>query len=250
MNYDRQDLSDNLDKYLIGIDEEFAFKCRKCGKCCKNRNDVMLNSRDLYNIAKKLGITTMQVIEKYCETFIGADSNLPIVILKFGGSKNACPLLNTKGLCLVQDMKPVICALFPLGRIVKGDNLDNFVSAEYTAINFIIQPVQCGSISRKQTVRGWLERFGIPVEDNFYVKWSQLIFSLSTSIQKLMQSKKVTGKIIEMLQNGIGSALYSSYDINKEFMPQFIENFDKILKMITGIELMITDKENNIRGPM
>lgn len=63
-NY-RQELVENFEQYRIGLDDTFAFKCRECGKCCKEREDILLNSRDVYNIATALNLTHEQVIEKY-----------------------------------------------------------------------------------------------------------------------------------------------------------------------------------------
>jgi hypothetical protein len=66
-----QELIENLEQHRIGLDDVFAFKCRECGKCCKNREDILLNSRDVYKIATALDLTHEQVIEKYCDTYIG-----------------------------------------------------------------------------------------------------------------------------------------------------------------------------------
>lgn len=232
MSNDKQELVENIDKYSIGIDDTFAFKCRHCGKCCKNRDDVLLNARDVFNIAKKLNLTTIQVIEKYCNTYIGHDSRLPIVQLKFGGNKNACPLMNDER-CSVHSMKPTICALYPLGRIAKlSDNPDKIEAVD---IGYIIQPVTCGSISRKQTVRDWLESFSIPIEDEFYLKWSGVVLDLSTTMREFEQ-RKITKGTLDMMRDAIGTALYAAYDTNREFMPQFTVNSDKILNLFKTFE--------------
>ena len=47
----------NMDKYQellsmrIGLDEQFEFKCKCCGKCCEHRHDITLTPVDLYKIA-------------------------------------------------------------------------------------------------------------------------------------------------------------------------------------------------------
>ena len=85
---------DNLENYLIDIDTEFAFKCRGCGKCCKNRYDVLLNARDVFNMAKKLNITPEQLIKTYCDCYIGGTSRIPVVRIKPKGVNNACPFMS------------------------------------------------------------------------------------------------------------------------------------------------------------
>ena len=43
---------EELEQSLLDLDSEFDFKCRHCGKCCKNQDTVLFTARDIYNIAK------------------------------------------------------------------------------------------------------------------------------------------------------------------------------------------------------
>ena len=61
----------NLGSREIGIDEEFKFHCIECGKCCINREDILLNPRDIYNMSKELGISPEEMTKKYCEVYVG-----------------------------------------------------------------------------------------------------------------------------------------------------------------------------------
>ena len=36
---------------------KMRFRCDGCGKCCKNREDIILNAYDIFRIRKKLDIT-------------------------------------------------------------------------------------------------------------------------------------------------------------------------------------------------
>jgi len=38
----RNELIENFNKYRIGLDDTFSFKCRSCGRCCKNRYEKHL----------------------------------------------------------------------------------------------------------------------------------------------------------------------------------------------------------------
>ena len=67
----RQELFENIEQVKIGLDEPFHFKCRSCGKCCKNREDILLTPRDIFRIALYLQKTSTEVIEEYCEYYIG-----------------------------------------------------------------------------------------------------------------------------------------------------------------------------------
>ena len=70
---------EEMEQYLLDLDSEFRFKCRRCGKCCKNQDTILFNARDIYNIAKKIGKTPKQVIEECAEVYIGDSSRIPVV---------------------------------------------------------------------------------------------------------------------------------------------------------------------------
>ena len=79
-------IGEHLEEMLIGPDEKFRFHCTQCGKCCINREDILLNPKDLYNIAATLSISQEEAVEQYCETYMGGTSRLPIVRLRPQGS--------------------------------------------------------------------------------------------------------------------------------------------------------------------
>ena len=56
---------EELKKNLLGLDSTFQFKCRKCGKCCKNQDTILFSPMDVFRIAKKLEISPDAVIKRY-----------------------------------------------------------------------------------------------------------------------------------------------------------------------------------------
>lgn len=64
-------IGEHLEEMLISPDEKFRFHCTQCGKCCINREDILLNPKDLYNIAATLSISQEEAVERYCETYMG-----------------------------------------------------------------------------------------------------------------------------------------------------------------------------------
>ena len=109
--------TEEIERQLMDLDSQFSFKCRKCGKCCKHQNTILFNSRDIFNIARKLQMTLEEVIKEYAETYIGSASRSPVVHMVPRGKGEVCPFLED-GLCSIHDCKPTVCALFPLGRVV------------------------------------------------------------------------------------------------------------------------------------
>ena len=236
MDDERLELIENIDKYRIGLDEVFAFRCRGCGKCCKNREDILLNTRDVYNIATALKLTHKQVVETYCDTYIGRDSRIPIVRLKPKGANKVCPLL-TGSRCSVHSLKPTVCALFPLGRVaVNEEGAEKMGLHGYNKIEYILSPVRCGSLRKKQTVLSWLESFGVSKEDKFFIRWNEILCNLAPRIKSFEENESVTDKALDMLWTGVFNAVYIAYDTQKEFYPQFEANVTKILGLFEALE--------------
>jgi Fe-S-cluster containining protein len=210
----------NYDHNALGLDDTFQFKCRECGRCCKNRTDIILTPRDLYNIAKYLGRTIEEVVKRYCEVYIGDSSRIPVVRLKPAGPEKTCPLLWEKK-CKVHGAKPVVCALFPLGRASSSpsDGQDSETPPEIQP-RYFMQPATCGSQVHTHTVRSWLEKFGIPVEDEFYVLWTQTILFLRKYFNGL-EDRKASEYMLTPLWNATFTTLYIDFDTELEFMPQF-----------------------------
>lgn len=48
-------------------DSSFRFHCTQCGKCCINRDDIILSPLDLFRIAKELNLSMEEVLKQYCD---------------------------------------------------------------------------------------------------------------------------------------------------------------------------------------
>lgn len=85
----------------------------------------MLNPFDLYRAAKELKMEPKEFAEQYCETYLDNDSKMPIVRLLTMGFINRCPLLKDRK-CSIHSVKPIVCAMFPIGRVVQIEaNVEN-----------------------------------------------------------------------------------------------------------------------------
>lgn len=230
-----EDILDNMQNNSLELDDAFAFKCRGCGKCCKNREDILLTTRDLYNIAVSLGRTIEYVVERYCEVYIGRDSRMPIIRLMPTGPERVCPLMRGKK-CIVHAAKPSVCALFPLGRAVSFDRADKKeIKAEDIRPVYFSQPAVCGTQDKSQTVREWLTQFGIPIEDEFYGLWNENLAFLSDFFREL-EKNNVTEKSMEIIRNAAVRHLYISYDPKMALIPQFRENTTHMKKYFRTIK--------------
>ena len=117
----------NGEARLVDLDDTIKFNCKRCGKCCSGRTDIILNPYDVYNIAKGLEITPEEVIKQYCNVHCGSNSCLPIVTLK-EDKRGLCPFLKFfanegKFGCSVNNFKPGACIMHPIGIVRSVDQI-------------------------------------------------------------------------------------------------------------------------------
>lgn len=220
---------EELKENLLDLDATFRFKCRKCGKCCKNQDMILFTPNDLFKIAKKLEKTIQAVIQDYTEVYIGLQSKLPMVHLLMKGSKNACPFLGADCRCAIHDSKPVICALYPLDRVLVNQDPGASIADPSKTIVRYIHNGNCGSGKKVHTVWEWLTSFGIPEVDEFFLLWTRAITELGLLIRNLLENG-VSEKLLQPLWSAIFFKLYLDYDLGQEFFPQFQRNANKLLQ--------------------
>lgn len=227
MNARMEKIINQFEKNQLGPDEPFRFHCTLCGKCCINREDILLNPRDMYNLAKELKMTPREVMDTYCETYIGSDSRLPVVRLKPRGEIKSCPLLKDRK-CSVHKAKPTVCALFPIGRGI-AQKIGSTAASTAKDIRYFLTDPGCGDDTETHTVREWLDNFGLPVEDEFFIKWQRCLIELSQRFQKL---EKKLGDDMGPIWSLTGIFLYLMYNMEKPFEPQFKAYLGEVYEMI------------------
>ena len=226
-----QKIVNNFEHMKIGLDDTFKFECKMCGKCCIHREDILLNPKDIYNMAKELNLKTGELVEKYCEAYIGPDSRIPIIRLLPRGSVNRCPLLKDRK-CMVHSSKPTVCAMYPIGRCI---TLLGKTAADIDSIQYIFNKPDCkGSDgSETHTVREWLETFGIPVVDEYFIKWQRIAMDMGSAFREM--EKKISEETMLMLWNAAFISLYLHYDTEQDFMCQFEENAQKFTELLHSV---------------
>ena len=241
--------TEEIKRQLLDLDSQFSFKCRKCGKCCTHQDTILFNTRDIFNIARKLQLTPAEVIEKFAETYIGSASKIPVVHMVPRGKNEVCPFLN-EGRCSIHDCKPTVCALFPLGRVVinktalEGRFDDSDLEFE---VRYMLNDIDCGSRKQIHTVREWLARFGIPEQDEFFLLWSKVTIKIRGMIVKL-EEHHASNETLELLWNIIFSTLYLDYDTSKEFLPQFQKASEKLSSLCQGVIETVEQHPNGKAG--
>lgn len=132
---------------------------------------------------------------------------------------------------MIHDAKPAVCAMFPLGRAIRIDKEDaEKDELPPMKVEYIINPIDCGDYSETHTVKDWLESFGIPLEDEYFLKWQKTISMLSPRIQKL--EKELDDDLMDKIISVIYIKLYLDYDLGIGFYPQFVKNADGCVEML------------------
>lgn len=225
----------------IGLDDSFGFKCQQCGRCCMNRDDIILNPFDVYNGAKYLGISCEDFMHKYTHVDLGHTSKMPMVLLK-SGKNGFCPLLKFdvkdggKFKCIIHAAKPGACSNHPIGiayskNLTTGEDQTQYVKVQ-----------QCeNSISDEmQLVRDWVKPYtdhqdeinaAHQIQHMVTSYFNPKEFWVMTQILRKIPNTKEDSPIqdagTELLKSYIITSIglgYCEYDINKPFIPQVEEN--------------------------
>lgn len=220
-----KEIMDDFINHKLDTNDSFQFHCTKCGKCCIDRDDILLSALDLFRISKYLKHAPTDILHRYCEWYIGTDSRLPIVRLKPAGVFRCCPFLDGNK-CMINDVKPAVCAMFPLGRAICFP-VDDTKSLENLTVEYFFTNPGCGDDTRTQTVREWLNNAGISPKDNFFAEWTLFQMKLH---KLLTEAEKIFDEAaMRHIHSPILGVLYLGYNLEEEFLPQFRSNTEKLL---------------------
>jgi len=100
-------------------DSAFAYTCRACSRCCYGRR-IQVNPYELARLARALGISTTEVISRFT-----VDGGIALATR----ADTSCTFLGPEG-CTVHADRPLVCRLYPLGRIVEADGRETFIENE------------------------------------------------------------------------------------------------------------------------
>ncbi len=225
---------------FIELDDSFGFKCQQCGKCCMNREDIILNPFDVYNGARHLGITCQEFIMQYTHIEVGSHSKIPMVLLRT--SKNGfCPLLKFdikdggKFKCMIHEAKPGACANHPIG-VLYGYAKNSDGGAK--DIQFIkVDQCDNSASDEQHTVREWIKPY---LEHQEEIESAHQIQSLAT---KYFDTRKFwfIAKTVQLLGELPGDEMPEMKDLPYNYLSQVIgityANYDTSKPFIEQVEV-------------
>lgn len=236
----------------LGHDDSFEFSCNICGSCCRNRNDILLSSYDVFRLSKHLEMSPYEMINKYCDRYIGGDSKLPIVSIKFktidnlGKTYTACPFLKHRdGLvkCTVHEAKPFVCAAYPLGRAFKNED-------DVQSVAYYRQDVTCGGKGKTQTVREWLDSYALSDSEEAFLVFTNFITDIYRiiNLKKLYESKDISDDIKNTFYSMLINVMYVDYHIDEPFLEQYKRNIEIILERAKELVTLFYVSGIDIKG--
>lgn len=100
----------------LARDSAFSFRCHACNRCCRNKT-IQVNPYELARLSRGLGLPIAEVVERYTDGGVHLRQR----------EDGSCVFLGAGG-CSVHGDRPLVCRLYPLGRIVDSDG-EEFVDA-------------------------------------------------------------------------------------------------------------------------
>ena len=218
--------------------QKFRFHCTQCGDCCRNREDIILTPYDLFQIAKYRELTPGEILRRYCTLSIDPGTGLPAVTLKPNKRIHTCPFLKNN-LCSVQPVKPTMCALYPLGRVVKLGNLDEATGDRDREMIYILQNVSCGTRGEEHTVEEWLAEHDHENGEAWFLEWVDALEKIVPLIH--FAELFMPDKLVNEVYKAFIRTMYQNYLIRVDFMAQFRENLANMLAFLNKIKQIIEE---------
>lgn len=208
----------------IARNDSFRFACAGCGDCCRGREDIVLSGYDLFRIARRLSLPPRITAGAFCRQYVGRATLLPVMRLApAAGKKRDCPFLY-ENRCSIQEAKPLVCALYPLGQSIGRDG----------SIEYFLQPTGCGGELFEARLQDYLKAMGVAQRESLDAAWALACMALSQRMKALRE--KSGEPVVRAAQRHAREALYLRYDIEKPFEPQFKENLAWLEGKLTRLE--------------
>jgi Fe-S-cluster containining protein len=216
----KKNKNDNVVPIKLTEHSRFKFRCHKDVKCftacCSNIN-ILLPPYDLLRLRKRLGLTTEDFINQYCDIEILAKTLLPVIILKMGkDEKKSCPFVTPDG-CTVYEDRPSTCRYYPLGMATLRKKDAEGGKDEFF---FMIKEDHCKGFDedRDWTVAEWRKDQGADLYDDMNRGWMEV----------LIKKKSFGEKEFPEIKNQMFFMVSTNTDYFREFVfgSSFLETYD------------------------
>ncbi len=153
-------------KRRLGPGDAFCFGCHPgvpCfNRCCADVN-ILLTPHDVLTLARRLGLTTGEFLDRHTLTPITKDLHLPVVMLRMTDVEGKpCPFVGESG-CTVYEDRPWACRMYPLGMALTPARAGQDPEPVY----FLFEDDFCHGreAGREWTLESWRDDQGIPARE-------------------------------------------------------------------------------------
>lgn len=101
----------------LGPETPFSYRCTRCNRCCTGKR-IQVNPYEIARIARARGVSTAEARDRFT-----TDSVLR------QDEADRCIFLGEQG-CGIHGDRPLVCRLFPLGRVVDSGGAVHFVRVD------------------------------------------------------------------------------------------------------------------------
>ena len=214
----RDELEKNRNIKVLDTDT-FDFRCTCCGACCRNREDILLSAYDVMRIQKHLRIGFIEMLEKYCELYVGRPSGLPIIRIRPRGKKKICPFL-IRNKCEIHEVKPTVCALYPVGRVTKLNE-----DSGNGEVLYFVQETGCGAKDVRNNLQEWVRNCITEYDEKCGVLWSEMLHTVYNCISGL------EGQISDDIYSYLAQIMYCGYENAEDFAEEITSRIDQIKEL-------------------
>jgi len=101
----------------LGPATPFSYRCTRCNRCCTGKR-IQVNPYEIARIASARGVSTAEARERF---------TLDSVLRQ--DDEDRCIFLGEQG-CGIHGDRPLVCRLFPLGRVIESGGAVHFVRVD------------------------------------------------------------------------------------------------------------------------
>lgn len=251
------------DVQVIDRNSSFKYNCSCCGDCCRNRegsNAILLSTQDIFYLAKGLNMKIKDFIQKHTEYSVGGSSGLTVVYLKNEATYTPLPFAKMiptgskctfleykegKYVCSVQDFKPSVCRIFPLGRISSSE--------KKTDLTYFLQTVGCQKNKKESEAKTYSLEEWIPnLERNEreFKKHSEFLQECFGIIdfRAVYDSKKISEVYKNFLFISMLEFWYGAFDTSIGYLEQFDSVKEKFFEIIKNLVSILQEKDSTVKG--
>ena len=231
--------NDKVVPVKLTANSRFKFRCHKGVKCftaCCSNIHIVLPPYDLLRLRKRLGLTTEDFINKYCEIEILAKTLLPVITIKMlNDEKKSCPFLTPEG-CTVYEDRPNICRYYPVGMATLRKKDAEGGKDEFY---FMTKEEHCKGFEedKEWTIGEWRKDQEADLHDDMNRGWMEILIKKKSFGEKEFPEIKnqmffmVSTNTDDLREFVFGSSVLETYDIPQERIEKVRTDDAELLKL-------------------